>query len=559
MTGSRTNPVTMGQAIEEAVALYRQGRLGEAEKICTGALRARSDWFDALHLLGVIKLQRGRAGAACGLLEQALKVNPASPQVMSNLGMAFAVLNRDQEALAILDRALAIEPGHVEAMTNRGNVLIKLGRPADALAAFDEALRLAPGFPGALASRGNALAALGRFGEALAQYDAVLAIAPARAETHVNRGSALSALGRAAEAVAAFDGALALRPDYLKALIGRGAARQALNQQREALADFERAIAIDKSSADAHHNAALARLTLGDYRRGFKEYEWRWQRTGMPARRRNYGKPLWLGEYPLARKRILLSAEQGLGDCIQFVRYAPLLARAGATVTLEVPRALTGLLARVEGVTTIVARGDPLPAFDVHCPLGSLPRALHTEPASIPAQVPYLKPSEERLAKWRARLECLPSPRVAVAWSGSADHANDRNRSIALERLAPLFSPAAGFVSIQRELRRADANQLARLPQLAHIGEELADFDDTAAVVALADLVIAVDTAVAHLAGALGRPTWVLLPFCPDWRWMLDREDSPWYPTVRLYRQPAMGDWDSVIAKVKQDLARECR
>ncbi len=549
------NPAMLAQAIEEAASLYRQGRFAEAEKICTRVLRARGDWFDALHLLGVLKLQAGKAGAACSHLEQALKLNPASAPAMSNLGMALAALNRDQDALAMLDKALALTPEQLEAIGNRGNVLMKLARPADALAAFEQALVLAPGFPAALAGRGNALSALGRHEEALAQYDAVLALAPAHAEIHVNRGSALLALGRAAEAASAYDRALALRPDYLKALIGRGAARQAQNQQREALSDFERALALDKSNADVRHNAALARLTLGDYRRGFEDYEARWQRSGMPARRRSLGKPLWLGEYALARKRILLTAEQGLGDCIQFVRYAPILARAGATVLLEAPGELASLLARVEGVAEVVARGDALPPFDVHCPLGSLPRALRTEPASIPTGIPYLKPSEEHLAKWRERIARLPSPRVAIAWSGSAGHANDRNRSVALRQLAPLFSVAAGFVSIQRELRPADAAELPRWPQLVHVGEELADFDDTAAVVTLADLVIAVDTSVVHLAGALGRPTWALLPFCPDWRWMLERADSPWYPTVRLFRQPGAGDWESVIGGLAAELA----
>ena len=551
-----TNPAMLAQSVEEAAGLYRQGRFAEAEKICSRVLRAQPNWFDALHLLGVLKLQGGKAGAACAHLEQALKLNPMSAQVMSNLGMALAALNRDQEGLAILDQAVAIMPTSLEAVTNRGNVLMKLGRPADALAAFDAALALAPGFPGALANRGNALAALGRCEEALAQYDTVLAVMPAHAETHLNRGSALSALSRSGEAVAAFDRALALRPDYVKAHIGRGAARQALNQQREALEDFDRAIALDKSNADAHHNAALARLTLGDYRRGFEQYEWRWQRSGMPARRRNYGKPLWLGEYPLARKRILITAEQGLGDCIQFARYASLLARAGATVVLEAPPSLCGLVARLEGVTTVVARGDALPDFDVYCPAGSLPRALRTEVSTIPADVPYLQASDAYIAKWRERIERLPQPRIAVAWAGSADHVNDRNRSLPLHQLAPLFSLNAGLVSIQRDLRPADAEELARQPALTHVGDALADFDDTAAVVTLADLVITVDTSVAHLAGALGRPTWVLVPFWPDWRWMLERTDTPWYPTMRLYRQPEAGDWERVIAQVADAVGR---
>jgi tetratricopeptide (TPR) repeat protein len=547
-----TNPAMLAQSVEEAAGLYRQGKLAEAEKICTRVLRAQPNWFDALHLLGVLKLQSGKAGVACAHLEQALKLNPASAQVMSNLGMALAALNRDQEALAILDKAVAIMPGSVEAITNRGNVLTKLGRPSEALAAFDAALALAPGFPGALANRGNALAALGRFEEALAQYDAVLATMPAHAETHLNRGSAFSALARAGEAVAAFDRALALRPDYVKAHIGRGVARQALNQQRAALEDFERAIALDKSNADAHHNAALARLTLGDYRRGFEQYEWRWQRSGMPARRRSFGKPLWLGEYPLARKRIFIAAEQGLGDCIQFARYVPLLARAGATVMLEAPPPLCSLFARLEGVTTVMARGDALPDFDVYCPAGSLPRALRTEVSSIPADVPYLRASEAHIVKWRERIERLPQPRIAVAWAGSADHVNDRNRSLLLRQMAPLFALNAGVVSIQRDLRAADAEELTRHPTLTHVGDALADFDDTAAVVTLADLVITVDTSVAHLAGALGRPTFVLVPFWPDWRWMLERPDTPWYPTMRLCRQPKTSDWESVIAQVAE-------
>jgi len=557
MADQRAHPAAIAQAVEQAAALYRQGRLDEAEKVCARVLRAQPGWFDALHLLGLIKLQSGKAGAACALLEQALKLNPASAPLMSNLGMTLAALNRDAEALAILDKAIALMPGNVEAIANRGNVLLKLNRPHDALAAFDQAVALAPRFLPALLNRGNTLAQLKRPDEALAQYDGVLALAPNHAETHVNRGNVLLALGRAAEAATAYERALALRPDYVKALIGRGAALQALNRHRDALADFDRALAIDKGNADAHHNAALALLTLGDYRRGFEEHEWRWQRTGMPARRPSVGKPLWLGEYALARKRILLTAEQGLGDTIQFARYAPILARSGATVVLEVPRELAPLLARIDGVAEVVVRGEPRPAFDVHCPLASLPRALRTEPATIPADIPYLRPSPERLAKWRERIEALPSPRIALAWAGSVDHANDRNRSIALNQLVPLFEFKAGFISIQRELRADDGETLARLPQLTHVAGDLADFDDTAAVVALADRVISVDTSVVHLAGALGRPTWVLLPFCPDWRWMLERTATPWYPTVRLFRQPAPGDWDSALSSVAEQLRNE--
>jgi len=548
-------PEAIARAVDEAAGHYRQGRLDDADKICARVLKAAPDWFDALHLAGLVKLDTGKAAAAQVLLAKALKLNPGSAPVLANLGRTFSALNRDDEAMASLDKALAIAPDSFDTINTRGNVLLKLNRATDAIAAFERVLALEPRFLGARANLGNALAQLGRFEEALAQYDALLAVQPSHPETLVNRGSALAGLGRLEEAIAAYDRALVLRADYAKARIGRGAALAALNRHPEALKEFGTVLATDKNNADVQHNEGLSLLTLGDYRQGFQKYEARWLRTGMP-RRRSLGKALWLGEYPLGRKTILLHAEQGLGDTIQFARYAPQLARTGAKVVLEVQPELTALLSRIEGVASVVGRGDALPAYDVHCPAGSLPLALRTDVATIPANVPYLAASDERVARWRERLGPLPSPRIAVAWSGRADHANDRNRSIPFEHFAPLLSGQGSFVSIQRELRDGDANALARLPNVTHVGDALADFDDTASVLALADLVISVDTSVVHLAGAMGRPAWVLLPFQPDWRWLLDREDSPWYPTVRLFRQPKPGDWDSVMARVRDELSR---
>ncbi|HZO44771.1 MAG TPA: tetratricopeptide repeat protein [Xanthobacteraceae bacterium] len=549
-------PDGLARAINEAAGYYQQGRLDDADKICTRVLKAAPDWFDALHLAGLLKLDSGKVAAAQVLLAKALKLNPNAPQVLANYGRTLSALNRDDEAMASLDKALSLAPGSFETINIRGNVLLKLNRPAEAVAAFERVLALEPRFLGARANLGNALAQLGRFEEALAHYDAVMAVQPAHPEMLVNRAGALGGVGRLDEALTAYDRALALRPDYGKARIGRGATLAALNRHQDALKEYASALAADKSNADIQHNEALSLLTLGDYAKGFQKYEARWLRTGMP-RRKSFGKPLWLGEYPLARKTILVHAEQGLGDTIQFARYVPQLARAGAKVVLEVQKELVPLLSRVEGVASVVARGDALPAYDVHCPAGSLPLALRTEVATVPADVPYLAANEERVAKWRERIGHLPSPRIAVAWSGSADHANDRNRSISLERFAPVFAGTGGsIVSIQRELRGGDADALARLGNVTHVGDALADFDDTAAVMALADLVISVDTAVVHLAGAMGRPVWVLLPFQPDWRWRLDRDDTPWYPTMRLFRQPKPGDWDSVIARVRDELSR---
>jgi tetratricopeptide (TPR) repeat protein len=551
---SRAAP-DIAQAFAEALNLYRQGRLDDAEKLAARLLKSVPASFEVQLLLGVIKLGRGHAAAALPLIEAALKLKPGAPDALGSRGLALAALGRDAQALACFDQALAAAPDNPDLLNNRGNVLLKFGRPQEALAAFERALAVAPAHFGACISRGNALAALQRFADALAQYEALLALQPASAELHFNRGNALGGLARHIDAIAAYDRAISLRPDHLGTHLNRGIALQALNQHEAALMSFEHVLARHKGHADAAHNAALSRLTLGDYRRGFVQHEARWERTGMPPRRR-LGKPLWLGEYPLARKTILLHAEQGLGDTIQFSRYAPLLARAGAEVVLEVPGELKSLLGRIAGVGRVVARGEPLPPFDLHCPMGSLPLAMKTEVSTIPATIPYLAASTERIAQWRARLAGLAAPRVALAWSGRAQHPNDRNRSLALAQLEPLIRlDGIGFVSLQRELRDGDRATLARLA-IAHLGEELQDFDDTAAVLALCDLVISVDTSVAHLAGAMGRPTFILLPFQPDWRWMLAREDSPWYPGVRLLRQSKAGDWDSVVARARSELVR---
>src|SRR5262249_15223477 len=284
-------------------------------------------------------------------------------------------------------------------------------------------------------------------------------------------------------------------PDHLKAWNNRGLALQALNRHDEALASYSKALELRKDYADAHLNQALALLTTGEFGRGFEKYEWRWRQTGIPTHGRGYGCPLWLGEYPLQGRTILLHAEQGLGDTIMFARYVPLLARAGAKVVLEVQPQLKVLLSRIEGAATVVARGEALTAFDVHCPLGSLPLALKTEPATIPAAGPYVQAEEARIAKWSPRLELLGRQRVAIAWSGNTQHMNDRNRSIPLSALASLWSAASvGFVGIQRDLRDGDAELLAREPRVTQIGSQLDDFADTAAVVSLVDLVVTVDT-----------------------------------------------------------------
>ena len=323
----------------------------------------------------------------------------------------------------------------------------------------------------------------------------------------------------------------------------------------DALAHYADAIARDPENPEAHFNAAVTRLCLGDFRDGWKQYEYRWQKKDVAAQRRDFPQPMWRGEKDLHGKIVCLHAEQGLGDTIQFARYAPLVAALGANVIVGVQRPLTALMATVPGVSLVLSDGEALPDFDLHCPLLSLPLAFETDLATVPANIPYLWPHEQRMAKWRGRLPQSGRLRVGICWAGSSVHLNDHNRSLPLARFASVMSvPGLEFVSLQKEVSTAQAAILEEYGVL-QLGQEFADFADTAAVIAMLDLVIAVDTSVAHLAGAMGKAVALLVPFSPDWRWLLDRTDSPWYPSMRLFRQTAIGDWGGPIGRVRQELA----
>lgn len=540
----------------EAVGLHRAGKLREAEKIYARIVKAAPDYFDALHIYGSLKAQSGQMGEALRLISAALKINPRSAEALVNLSNVMHALKRDQDALDCLDKALALKPDDPLALGNRGSALLTLNRPGDALASFEALLRLDPRNGEAMMNRGIAKATLLRHDEALADFDAALALMPGHPNALYNHGSALLALGRPAEALADFDRTLAAIPAHPRAWINRGRALQQLNRHAEAVQSFDKVLALKKDDADAHSNRALSLLTLGELHEGFKQYEWRWKRSGIRDTRRGYNKPLWLGEFPLGNRTILLTAEQGLGDTIQFARYAPLLAQSGAKVVLEVPPELKALLSSLDGVSACVARGEPLPAYDVHCPLGSLPVALKTDATNIPANIPYLRADAAYVSKWRPKLDALAGKRVAIAWAGQANHANDRNRSVDFKMLEPLLTlEGISFVSIQRELRGDDAALLANHANVTHVGSDLNDMADTAAVLTLSDLLISVDTSVAHLAGAMACPAWVMLPFAPDWRWTLSGNHSPWYPQLRLFRQPALGDWPSAITHLRAALA----
>ena len=505
----------------QALNSFQQGRLDKAERLCAGILEYRPDDFDALQLLGLVNLQRRRLVEALHFLSKALKINSGSADAMSNLGLALHAMGRLEEAVGCYRNALLIAPFHPEILYNLGNSCLELGRLDEALANYDEVLAQNASHVGALVNRGNALVRLNRPVDAISSYDTALALLPGHPQILTNRGHALRRLDRPVEALLDFEAALAKAPGF----------------------------------PEAHFEAGMARLTLGEFEAGWKEYEWRWKTATFADERREFCRPLWLGEAGVSGKTVLLHAEQGFGDTIQFIRYAPLLVERGAKVICEVQAELRPLLSQFDGVD-VIARGEVLPAFDMHCPLLSLPFAFRTTLETIPADVPYLKAPAERIACWADRLP-QGRPRVGFVWSGSTSHKNDANRSIPLARLAALLKdfPVRCF-SLQNELRDADRGALCELLGLVHFGDELADFADTAAVISLLDVVVSVDTAVAHLAGAMGKPVIVLLPHAADFRWMRERSDSPWYPTAKLLRQVAFGDWDSVIVRLRDELGR---
>lgn len=469
-------------------------------------------------------------------------------------GEALKRENRLEEALACYDQALAIQPEHLEAWGHRGLVLQRLGRPEQALASYDRVLALRPDYAQVHMNRGVALQAMRRPDEALASYDQALAWKPDYAMAHCNRGNALRELNRQEEAVASYDRALAIQPDYAEAHINRGPALVELQRIDEAIASYDRALAARPHDANARLYKGMALLLAGRLEEGWPLFEWRWKTAGFPSLPRPFDRPLWLGEQPLEGKTILLHAEQGLGDALQFCRYAPLVGALGARVLLEVKKPLVGIMRGLEGVSRVIERGQTLPGFDFHCPLMSLPLAFKTTLDSIPGARGYLRSSTDRLAIWRQRLGPRQRPRVGLVWSGNPGYQFDARRSLELKQLLAYLPDNCEYISLQKDVRERDMQALAQ-SRIRHFDTEHEDFSDSAAICDLVDLVVSSDTSGAHLAGALGRPAWVLLPHVPDWRWMLEREGSPWYESVRLYRQAPDWRWAPVLERLARDLS----
>jgi tetratricopeptide (TPR) repeat protein len=497
----------------------------------------------------------GSYEAALAPCDTLITRNPVHIEALNTRGVVLTRLRRFAEALASYDAALAAAPDRIDIQINRGSALLELERYDEAIASFDQALAVDPENAVALINRGNGCVRAKRFADALASFDKALAINPDRAVALTDRGAVLAELDRFDEALVAHERALAIDPRLLPAHINRGNVLLKQNRLDAALLSYADALALEPENPEVNFNAAVTKLCLGNFREGWKQYEYRWKKKPLSLDLPDYPQPIWRGDKDLHGKTIFLRAEQGLGDTINFARYAPLVAKLGAKVILGVQRPLRALATTVPGVSLVRTDNEIVPDFDLYCPLLSLPLAFATELETIPANIPYLWPLEERLAKWRERVPANGRLRIGICWAGSSMHANDRHRSIPLARFARLLAvPDLDFVSVQKDVSAADA-AILRAHGVAQLGQEFTDFADTAAVVAMLDLLIAVDTSVVHLAGAMGKAVALLVPFSPDWRWLLDRTDSPWYPSLRIFRQSATGDWDRPLDRLHRELA----
>jgi tetratricopeptide (TPR) repeat protein len=553
--------------LQRAIAFHQQGRLLRARTLYEKILSAHPGHFDALHLSGVVAAQTNDPARAVRLIGKAIEINPHSATAHCNQGSAYRELEQLEAALACYERAIALRPDYADAYLNRSIVERELGQWTAALASCERVIALRPDLPAAYLSRGKALKGLRQWEAALASYDRALALKPDLAEAHCERGIALRELRRWDEALSSYERAIAAQGDYAAAYLNRGNVLKELQQLDAALASFTQAISIKPDLATAHSNRSAILLLRGDFQQGWRDYEWRWKdKYSTPTRqRKNFPCPLWQGDKSIHGKTILLHHEQGLGDTLQFCRYATLVAALGARVILQVPKSLTTLLSGLEGVFQVLDEGEALPALDCFCPLMSLPLAFKTTLSTIPAPVPYLKGPNDRVRFFRDVLGERTKPRVGLVWSGGFRPSQPElwavheRRNIPLAALAPLKHRDIDFYSLQ--IGQPAQSELEELnsrnwdgPALIDHTAALRDFSDTAALIENLDLVISVDTSTAHLAGALGKRVWLLNRFDTCWRWLLDRTDSPWYPTMRLYRQSCPGDWDDVIERVRGDL-----
>jgi Flp pilus assembly protein TadD len=594
MTSQQTFTATIPQALATALKHHQAGNFQEAEQIYRQILQIDPHHVDALHLLGMTNNQLGRSETALpyisealrlkpdfaeghnslgnvfnklGKLEeavaryrQAIRLKPDYADAHNNLGVALKKQGKSEEAAASYRQALQLKPNYADAHNNLGVALKELGRLEDAVASFQNAIRLNPSFGHAHSNLASVYRKQGRLEEAVASFRQALRLKPDDPEAHNQLGGALIECGRLAEAVIHIHQAIRIKPDYPYAHSNLGIALADLGRLEEAVASYQQALRLDPECIEARGNLAMTWLLMGNFEQGWREYEWRFQNKEYPLPR--FPQPAWDGS-PLAGRTILLRTEGGRGDALQFIRYAPLVKELGGTVLVECPKSLMPLLASCPGIDRLVPESSrPTEAFDVQAPLLSLPLLLGTTLATVPANVPYLFADAKLVEQWQQVLRYFEGFKIGIAWQGNLKgRQGGGQRSIPLAQFAPLGRlEGVSLFSLQKGLGTEQLPEVASLFSVTDLGswtdETSGAFMETAAVIKCLDLVITIDTSIAHLAGALGVPVWVALPFAPEWRWLLDREDCVWYPTMRLFRQSQPGNWKPIFERMAGEVSK---
>jgi tetratricopeptide (TPR) repeat protein len=579
-----------------ALGHIRAQRFLDAQICCEQALAADADYAAALHVMGLLSLHAKQYDHAVEWSSRAIRRDP-KPEYLWSLGNALQQQGRHEEALKVIDKAIQLRPDIAGLWTDLGVVLVDLERPDEALLSFQHALKLdprnwdaahksalllqrlgrldealkyfdlcnqlQPNHALALRGRAQVLRLLKRFEEALLDSQRSYVLDPGSASTCNNTGDILEKFsGRQEEALQWFDRALTLQQDYVLALKNKAWVLSQLRRFEEAVAIYRRLLVLDPDYAEVAMSLGHIHLLLGDFEPGWAGHQAQRKMPHYLATYPKFSQPMWLGEQSISGKTILVHRDEGLGDTIQYARYVPMLAARGARVILVVENPACALLSGLSGALECLPfPADPLPRFDFHCPMSSLPSVFGTRLDTIPSATSYLPhPPERRVQAWEDRLGRHDRPRVGLVWSGNPKHRNDHNRSTSLRTLSPILDLDATFVSLQKDPRPDDQATLGERTAIVDFTADLTDFVETSALISCLDLVITVDTSVAHLAAALGRPTWILLPYTPDYRWLLDRDDSPWYPTVRLFRQTETRDYGEVLDRVRGELvAMACR
>ncbi len=550
------------ELLQAALQAHQGGKPQDAERLYRQVLSVEPRNPDALHLLGLLAFQLGKLDIARELMGQSLRIAPNVPGFLSNYAEVLRCSGKPQEAAEMCRRAVTLDSGNADAWGNLGIALYDMGRKSEAIQCYERAIALRPGFRDALNNLGTVLKELKHYDAAIPVFRKCIAHHPNHVPAYNNLGNVFEAMGRFHDAIDCYNKVLTLDPNCLEAHNNLAVTYDGLGDYDLALKFYEKAVSIRPENPRCHFNLALTLLRVGEMDRGWREYEWRWQCNDFPSERRNFKQPIWKGD-DLQGKTLLLYAEQGKGDAIQFARYITPCSKFNGKILVEVPSDLVPLVKLIKGADEVIGRVNEQTKFDLQLPFLSLPVALNMTTNTMADQIPYLKANSDHSAIWRKKVDDAlaakgktPKLKIGIAWAGNPTHVRDRARSSKIEQWAPVAKiKDVQFFSLQVG---PVAHTIKNAPpgmDTIDLSAEIKDFSDTAALIDNLDLIISVDTAVIHMAGAMGKEVWMLTPYVPDWRWLEKREDTPWYPTVRLLRQIKLEDWTDVMLRAADELA----